>query len=95
MCKKQKVTSDFITFWMPLSLRHEGGWKYVPTQIMPRRDVLRTASGRSKVCVGTYFSYHSTLLLPSSSAVIVTLVQSSGRRSSISSGHSRKQRFPL
>ena len=46
MCKKQKVTSDFITFWMPLSLRHEGGWKYVP-------DADNATSGRTENCVGT------------------------------------------
>ena len=46
-------------------------------------------------CSGLSVTYHSTLLVPSSSTVIVTLVQSSGSRSSISSGHSRKQRLPL
>ena len=37
---------------------------------------------------------NSTVLLPSSSVWICTLVTSSGRRSSISSGHSRKHKFP-
>ena len=58
--KTRKVKKSLVTFWMPLSLCYEGAvtasrgvWKYVPTQIMPRRDVPRTASGRTENCVGT------------------------------------------
>jgi hypothetical protein len=60
MCKKQKVTSDFITFWMPLSLCHEGAvtasqgdCNCVTRGMEIRPDADNATSGRTENCVGT------------------------------------------
>lgn len=60
MCKKQKVTSDFVTFCMPAEQRGEGALaarrgagNCVTRGMKIRPDADRATSGRTENCVGT------------------------------------------
>ena len=53
MCKKQKVTSDFITFWMPSEHAPRGGCNCATRGMKIRPDADCATSGRTENCVGT------------------------------------------
>lgn len=53
MCKKQKVTSDFVTFWMPSELEPRGGCNCITRGMKIRPDADCATSGRTENCVGT------------------------------------------
>ena len=48
-----------LTWWEPGCF-----WNYVPTYLLLRRDASFAASGRSKCCIGTQFSFPQLAMIP-------------------------------